>query len=237
MRVRIAETTRYPFQDQVSFTVKTAGAVAFPLYLRIPAWCRDAAVKINGVPVKIAAAEGGYIRLVKTWKNGDQVTLRLPMKIAVRKWAKNKNSVSVNYGPLTYSLMIDEKYIKEDSKKTAIGDSRWQAGADPQKWPSYEIHPASAWNYGLLLNQENPERSFKVIRREWPRDNNPFTNTGAPIQLIATGKKIPDWTIDQTGLCGVVPQSPVTTSGVDTQLTLVPMGGARLRISAFPVVK
>jgi hypothetical protein len=237
MRVTIAETTRYPFQDQVSFTIKTAGAVAFPLYLRIPAWCAAATVKVNGVPVKVASATGGYIRIAKTWKSGDVVTLRLPMQINLRKWAKNKNSVSVNYGPLTYSLKIGEQYIKEDSKKTAIGDSRWQAGADPQKWPSYEIHPASAWNYGLVLNEENPEKSFKVIRREWPKDDNPFTNTGTPIQLVATGKKIPGWTIDQTGLCGVLPQSPVTTSGAKTRLTLVPMGGARLRISAFPVAK
>jgi hypothetical protein len=235
--ISIAETTRYPFKDVVSFKVNTAKAVVFPLYLRVPAWCKAASVKVNGLPVKVAATAGGYIRLTKTWKNGDIITLHLPMQIKVREWAKNKNSVSVNYGPLTYSLKIDEKYVKEDSKKTAIGDSRWQPGADPQKWPSYEIHPASAWNYGLLLEEQHPERSFKVVQRAWPKDNNPFTNTGAPIQLIATGKKIPGWTIDQYGLCSPLPQSPVVNNQPSTQLTLVPMGGARLRISSFPVAK
>jgi hypothetical protein len=235
--ISIAETTRYPFKDVVSFKVNTAKAVVFPLYLRVPAWCKAASVKVNGLPVKVAATAGGYIRLTKTWKNGDIITLHLPMQIKVREWAKNKNSVSVNYGPLTYSLKIDEKYVKEDSKKTAIGDSRWQPGADPQKWPSYEIHPASAWNYGLMLEEQHPERSFKVVQRAWPKDNNPFTNTGAPIQLIATGKKIPGWTIDQYGLCSPLPQSPVVNNQPSTQLTLVPMGGARLRISSFPVAK
>nr|WP_294942572.1 beta-L-arabinofuranosidase domain-containing protein [uncultured Mucilaginibacter sp.] len=235
--VSIAETTKYPFKDVVSFKVNTPKAVVFPLYLRVPAWCKAASVKVNGFPVKVTAAAGGYIRLTKTWKNGDIITLHLPMQIKVREWAKNKNSVSVNYGPLTYSLKIDEKYIKEDSKKTAIGDSRWQAGADPQKWPSYEIHPASAWNYGLILDEQHPERSFKVVQRAWPKDNNPFTNTGAPIQLIAAGKKIPGWGIDQYGLCSPLPQSPVVNNQPSTQLTLVPMGGARLRISSFPVAK
>jgi hypothetical protein len=159
------------------------------------------------------------------------------MQLKVRQWAQNKNSVSVNYGPLTYSLKIDEKYIKEDSKKTAIGDSRWQAGADPNKWPSYEIHPASDWNYGLIVNEKNPESSFKVVRKAWPKDNNPFTNGGAPIQLIAKGKLIQGWKVDEHGLCSVLPQSPVKNNEPVTQLTLVPMGGARLRISAFPVAE
>jgi hypothetical protein len=236
-KVTITETTKYPFKDQVNFTVNAAKSVSFPLYLRIPAWCKDASVKINGVPVKVNSSTGEYIRLAKTWKNGDKVTLHLPMQLKVRQWAKNKNSVSVNYGPLTYSLKIDEKYIKEDSKKTAIGDSRWQAGADPEKWPSYEIHPASAWNYGLIVDEKHPENSFKIIHREWPKDDNPFTNSGAPIQLIAKGKVIPEWTVDQYGLCSVLPQSPVKNTEPVTQLTLVPMGGARLRISSFPVLK
>lgn len=232
--VSITETTKYPFEDQVSFTVNAAKAISFPLYLRIPAWCKGASVKVNGVAVKVNHSTGDYIQLTKNWKNGDKVTLHLPMQLKVRRWQQNKNSVSVNYGPLTYSLKIEEKYIKEDSKKTAIGDSRWQAGADPQKWPSYEIHPASAWNYGLVLDEKQPEKSFTVVRHAWPKDNNPFTNSGAPIQLIAKGKKIPGWTIDQYGLCSVLPQSPVQNSEPVTQLTLVPMGGARLRISSFP---
>jgi hypothetical protein len=236
-KVTLTETTKYPFHDQVNFTVNTAKAVAFPLYLRIPAWCKGAAVSINGTPVKITDASGDYVRLAKTWKNGDKITLRLPMQITLREWVKNKNSVSVNYGPLTYSLKIDEKYIKGDSKKTAMGDSGWQEGADQEKWPSFEIHPASAWNYGLILDEKHPEKSFKVVQRAWPRDNNPFTNASAPIQLVAQGKKIDNWVLDQYGLCSVLPQSPVKTNEPVTQLTLVPMGGARLRISSFPVAE
>ncbi|TWR30265.1 hypothetical protein FPZ43_04815 [Mucilaginibacter pallidiroseus] len=236
-KVTLTETTKYPFQDQVNFTVNTAKPVSFPLYLRIPAWCKNAEVSVNGAPVKLADASGDYVRLAKTWRNGDKIMLRLPMQITLREWAKNKNSVSVNYGPLTYSLKIDEKYVKGDSKKTAMGDSGWQEGADQQKWPSFEIHPTSAWNYGLILDDKQPEKSFKVVQRAWPADNNPFTNAGTPIQIVAQGKKIDNWVIDQYGLCSVLPQSPVKTSEPVTQLTLVPMGGARLRISAFPVVQ
>ncbi len=234
---KIETTTQYPFSDEVNFKVITFEKNTFPIYLRVPAWCKNPSVKVNGQAVKVDAKPGEYIRLVDKWSNGDKIALKLPMEISVREWAKNKNSASVNYGSLTYSLKIDERYEKKDSKKTAIGDSQWQESADPVKWPTWEIYPASAWNYGLLLNQQNPATSFTVVKGTWPADNNPFTNKSAPITLVAKGKQIPGWQIDQYGLCGVLPQSPVTTKEPVTSLTLVPMGGARLRISSFPVVQ
>ena len=236
-QVSLVETTHYPFESQVNFTVNTAKAVNFPIYLRVPAWCKNASVKVNGQAVSVNTSSGDYICLVKNWKNGDKISLQLPMQLKVREWNENKNSVSVNYGPLTYSLKIDENYTREDSKATAIGDSKWQPGADPQKWPSFEIHPNSAWNYGLLIDKTHPENSIEVIRRSWPKDNNPFTNNNAPIELKVKGKLIPGWTIDQYGLCAVLPQSPVKSNQPVSELTLVPMGGARLRISAFPVTE
>ncbi|TDQ11818.1 beta-L-arabinofuranosidase domain-containing protein [Pedobacter metabolipauper] len=235
--VTLSQVTKYPFDDQINITVNTPKAVNFPLYLRIPAWSKQAVVKVNGKLVHVTAAPGAYVKLTNTWKNGDKVTLQLPMEIKVRDWEKNKNSVSVNYGPLTYSLKIDEDYVQKDSKETAIGDSQWQKGADPKKWPSYEIHPKTAWNYGLVLDEKNPEKSFTVVKKSWPKDNNPFTNGNAPIELKVVGKQIPQWKIDQYGLVDILPVSPVVTSEKQTPLTLVPMGGARLRISSFPVVK
>lgn len=234
--VSIIQTTKYPFEETVEFTVQTDKSVSFPLYLRMPAWCSKPEIKVNGQKLSINATAGGYVKLTSNWKNGDKIVLQLPMELKVHEWKKNKNSVSVNYGPLTFSLKIGETYLSKDSKETAIGDSRWQENADPEKWPSYEIHPSTEWNYGLLLNQAT-EKSFKVIRKSWPADHNPFTNAGTPIELKAKGKKIVSWTIDQYGLCSVLPQSPVQIKEEPTDLTLVPMGGARLRISAFPVVK
>jgi hypothetical protein len=235
--VTITESTHYPFEENIAFTIQTTKATEFPLYLRVPAWCKQAAVKVNGKTVKVAAMPGGYVKLTNQWKHGDRISLQLPMELAVREWTKNKNSVSVNYGPLTFSLKIAEKYVEKDSKETAIGDSKWQERADPKKWPSFEIYPASDWNYGLLVNTQQPATSFTVVKKAWPKDNNPFLNAQAPIELKAKGKQITGWTIDEHGLCAVLPQSPVVTDQPVKELTLVPMGGARLRISAFPVVK
>lgn len=235
--IKITENTFYPFSDKINFTMNTPKVVSFPLYLRIPGWCKTASVTVNGRIIPVKAKADGYIVINNKWKNGDNVALQLPMSISIKEWKENKNSVSVNYGPLTFSLKIAENYVKQDSRSNTEGDSGWQKTADPAKWPAYDIFAASAWNYGLLIDAKHPQRSFSVIKRPWPKNNNPFTNTNAPIELVAKGKQIPGWTIDATGLCGVLPQSPVKTDEKVSVLTLVPMGGARLRISAFPVTE
>ena len=219
-------STHYPFAEGVH--IEVSATQRFPLYLRVPGWCEGAKIKINGKAVAIASAPDSYIRIERTWKTGDVVDLTLPMRVTTRTWEKNANSVSVNYGPLTFSLKIKEDYTKVNSRATIINDSRVLATADETKWPAFEILPGSAWNYGLAA------ADFKVIHRPWPKDDFPFTQNATPIELTTKGRRIPTWTIDRYGLCGVLPQSPVAVSTPEEDLTLVPMGAARLRISAFP---
>ena len=153
----------------------------------------------------------------------------------MRTWQVNKNSVSVDYGPLTLSLKIAEKYVEKDSRETAIGDSKWQKGADVNAWPTYEIYPQSAWNYALKLDDKVLEQCLKVEKREWPSDNYPFTADNVPLVIKAQGRRVPSWGIDQYGLCGVLPEEGAPKSEILEDITLIPMGAARLRISAFPV--
>jgi hypothetical protein len=234
--VRIAEETRYPFADSTQFTVNAEQAVTFPFYLRVPAWCKAPQVTINGQAAPITAATGKFIRIAREWKNGDVVTLKLPMQVSVRTWTANHNSVSVDYGPLTFSLKIGERYDRHDSTKTAIGDSNWQKGTDPSKWPSWEIHPTTPWNYGLVLDAAQPESSFTVKAGNWPADDFPFTTATAPITITAKARRIPEWAVDRHGLCAVLQNSPVFSEQPEETVTLIPMGAARLRIAAFPVI-
>ena len=234
--VRLKQTTHYPFDENIKIEINTSSAIDFPLYLRIPKWCDDPVVMVNGKTINTNGVANSYIRLENKWKQGDVVELTLPMKLSVQTWTENKNSVSVNYGPLTFSLKIDEDYVKMDSKKSAIGDSKWQADVDQSKWPAYEIYPASMWNYGLDLNNEPLSKQFKITRRPWPANDFPFTQKDVPIIIKAQGKIIPEWTLDKYGLCGVLPESPVAVDTKQQSIEMIPMGAARLRISAFPVV-
>jgi hypothetical protein len=219
--VTVRERTHYPFDEQIELLLSMPRKVRFPLYLRVPGWCERPALKINGRAQKGEAKPLSYLRIERAWANQDRVSLTLPMRLSLRTWAKNQNSVSVDRGPLTYSLEIGERFVRA-------------GGTD--KWPAWEDLPTTAWNYGLILPGPDLARSFALVKRPWPASDMPFTHEGTPLQLQARGKRIPAWQADSRGLVGKLQPSPVKSDAPAEALTLIPMGAARLRITAFPVI-
>ena len=215
--VTIVEKTTYPFDETVDFSIATPKPNLFPLTLRWPAWCQHPIVTLNGKTLQFKGQPGGYIVLSRTWKNRDHLVLQLPMNVSLQTWHGNKNSVSINRGPLTYSLKIGEKYVR-------------MGGTDA--FPSYEIRPTSAWNYGL----ESAQQQFQVLKRAFPKDNQPFTPNSAPIVIKVKARKINNWKSDRLGLVGLLQPMPAKSNEPIETVTLVPMGATRLRIASFPTV-
>ena len=234
--VTLTQTTNYPFDENVTITFASDGDVAFPLYLRIPEWANGATVKVNGQAVAAEGAAGKYVCLNRTWKNNDKVELTFPMEMSVDTWEQNKGSVSVNYGPLTLSLAIDENFEQHDSRDPEFNqdDSHWQAGVDASLWPCYVLKPNSKWNYALVMDKGNKPANFNVNKKEWPSDNFPFTAESVPFEFTAVGVEIPSWGYDETGMTDLLPTKYAPRSEEKRNIRLIPMGAARLRISAFP---
>ncbi|BDI28451.1 hypothetical protein CCAX7_005020 [Capsulimonas corticalis] len=219
--VSVAQTTEYPFGDTVNFAIAAPKPVAFPLYLRIPRWCANATVRVNGKPVAAHARASSYLIVHRTWKSGDTVTLHLPMDIHVRTWTANKNAVSVDRGPITYSLAIGEK---------------WDRYAGTEQWPEYAVYPQTPWNYGLVLDKSNPAHSFDVAQKGGPVAANPFTHGTTPIELRVKAKKIPHWTADSENVVTPLQMSPAKSAEPTETVSLIPMAAARLRITSFPTI-
>ena len=217
--VTIAETTGYPFAETVDLRVSASAPVQFPLLLRVPGWCEAPAVSVNRTPVNPPANPRGWIVLERTWRDGDSVRIIFRSGVRVRVWEKNRDAVSVSKGPLAFSLKIGE---------------RWQRYAGSDEWPAYEVFPETPWNYGLVPQSDGKPGPFRVVV-----DNNissqPFQPQSPPIRLLARARKIPGWTLEANGLIGELPQSPVLAETPIEEVTLIPMGAARLRVSAFPV--
>ena len=219
--VQIAEATDYPFDEHVTLTVSTPKAVKFPLHLRIPRWCTDPQLALNGKALAVKAEPLAYLVIERTWADGDKLELTLPMRLSVRVWERNMKAVSVDRGPLTYSLKIGE---------------RWQRCGGSDKWPALEVFPTTAWNYGLEIDPANPAASIVVAKKGAPLAPQPFTPDAAPVELTAKARKIPEWGFDRFGLCAVLQPSPAKSAEPLEEVSLIPMGCARLRISAFPTV-
>lgn len=152
--VTFTEETNYPFSETIKFTLETSKkvkAVNFPFHLRVPQWCRQATITVNGK--KWQEAPGNQIVVIqREWKTGDVVELTLPMHLAKSTWYEN--SVALERGPITYALKIGEDW------KTVENDK------DPVRYGTQyqEVRPTTPWNYGLLqLPPANLEEKIKVI--------------------------------------------------------------------------
>jgi len=235
--LRMEEVTHYPFDETIMLILHPERDVEFPLYLRIPAWAKGAEVSINNEMQQVEGdAAGRYICISRQWKEGDTVTLRLPMTVRSTVWQQNKSSVSVDYGPLTLSLKIDEEFEAHDSRDPEFvqDDSHWQEGVDASLWPCYVLRAKSDWNFGLVVDEQNLPVNFKVIRKAYPENDQPFTLDNVPLEFTAVGRQIPSWGFDATGMTDLLPTKFAPRAAETTPITLVPMGAARLRISAFP---
>lgn len=217
--VTIKESTDYPFGETVNLAFSAPKPVRFPLALRIPAWCANPTVKVNGGSIALSRPVGGWMVLTHEWRTGDHLELTLPMQVRVETWERNRGTVSVYHGPLGYSLKI--------------GERRRKYGDDP-KWANYEVLPTTPWNYGLELSTRIPAASLKVVRTGEKLAAQPFSTDSAPIHIVARGRRIPEWKQESNGMVGEVQPGPVVSDQPSEEITLIPMGCARLRISAFP---
>ncbi|MGH7943148.1 MAG: LamG-like jellyroll fold domain-containing protein [Limisphaerales bacterium] len=220
--VHVTENTTYPFSGTVLLSIASTNSVAFPLYMRVPQWASNNWVQVNGRTVATNSLPGSYVYIQRKWTDGDLVALNFTRQISLRTWATNNNCVSVNYGPLTFSLEIPE---------------HWEPyGNNDAPWTQFQVYPGTNWNYGLVLNPTNPAASFTVITNPGPMAANPFSIQTTPIHLQAQARQIPAWTLDGVSDAGTVWPSPIYSTQPVQTVTLVPMGAARLRISAFPAV-
>ncbi|HTU19421.1 MAG TPA: beta-L-arabinofuranosidase domain-containing protein [Gemmataceae bacterium] len=107
-KVRLIEKTNYPWEGDIEIAVKPEKRFEFAIHLRIPGWCRvKPVVSVNGEKMT-AEVEHGYVRLVRTWKQGDVIRLFLPM-VAERVHADprvqaNRGRVALQRGPVLYCL-------------------------------------------------------------------------------------------------------------------------------------
>ena len=61
-----------------------SNTVHFPLVLRIPGWCSNATITVNG-QLQTAKSPASFFRIQRTWANGDLVVVNLPMPIQTRR--------------------------------------------------------------------------------------------------------------------------------------------------------
>ncbi|MCL2285909.1 MAG: glycoside hydrolase family 127 protein, partial [Firmicutes bacterium] len=105
---KVSCESNYPWSGNMRYTVspKTAGA-KFSFAIRIPAWCNNWSVSVNGSSAEYELKDG-YAYIYREWNCGDIVELSLstePRRIYANTNVRaNVGCVAVMRGPLVYCL-------------------------------------------------------------------------------------------------------------------------------------
>ena len=128
----VTQHTGYPYDGKVVINlVEVPKKQKLALKLRVPSWCDNATVAVNGVKEDVKVTPDSYITLDRTWKPGDEVTFDMEMKTKLLESnplvEETRNHTAVKRGPLVYCLegidieggnALDDILIPADAKFT-----------------------------------------------------------------------------------------------------------------------
>ncbi|MEX1239726.1 MAG: beta-L-arabinofuranosidase domain-containing protein [Cyclobacteriaceae bacterium] len=218
-KLKIKEETGFPFREDVRFKMELDESAAFPFHIRIPAWAVHSEILINGEKWS-GTPEDRIAKISRTWNNGDEVNLRMPMELTVSQWYEF--SAAIERGPLVYSLRIrDEKRMKNRRDKYKAFE---------------EVFAKEDWNFALHQDDlKNLSRAVQIKENNW-NGAYPWNLENAPIELRMRGIALPEWKLHHSA-----PLFPAWWGNrgdekfASREITLVPYGCTTLRITEFPV--
>ncbi|TYP78925.1 glycoside hydrolase family 127 protein [Paenibacillus methanolicus] len=107
--VQLSQQTNYPWDATIDLAVSPDQPAAFTVAIRVPGWCENPSIVVNGQRVDIQAAmTKGYARINRVWEAGDVIRIELTMTIK-RMYAHpnvrvNAGKVALQRGPIVYCL-------------------------------------------------------------------------------------------------------------------------------------
>ena len=229
--VGIVQTTEYPFDEEIHFRIDSERPVEFPLSLRIPAWCDAPRLKVNGSQVSVTRSSDGFAILRRRFKPGDEVSLALPMKLAVSHWPQG--GIGFERGPVVYSMPITEDW-------TSLVEPKYTTA----EFPTLEVTPAGDWNYGVDVDEAKLDEQVRFAQTSVTDVErlDPWMHPRSTLTVPA--RKIEGWELqsnpDNPAQKFTPPLPDLTISKVsDTveSLTLVPYGATQLRMTIFPSLR
>ncbi|MDD5677167.1 MAG: glycoside hydrolase family 127 protein [Kiritimatiellae bacterium] len=171
--VQLEQKTEYPWEETVQIKLTLRAPADFVLALRIPGWCRNPRVTINGKTLHLPAITcKGYARIRRSWKTGDLVELTLPMPVerveanpAVRM---NCGRVAIQRGPLVFCLEeidndahLNDIRLSRNSRLTAKYEPRLLGGAVVITGQAFRRNP-EGWNDRLYRADQSKTRPVAI---------------------------------------------------------------------------
>lgn len=148
--VRLALDTRFPEEETLRLTVHAARPARLAVRVRVPYWTAGAQAQLNGKPLGASGTASGYLAVERTWRDGDTLNVRLPMRLHTAPMPDDSSIQAVMYGPLvlaarlgTQGLTLENlrapptrprKVPEYTTEPIPVAPLVLRSGGDPQSW-------------------------------------------------------------------------------------------------------
>jgi uncharacterized protein len=131
--VRLTLDTRFPETDTLRLTVQSATPARFALRIRVPYWAGDLTAQLNGTALEARAQPNSYLSIQRRWRDGDTLTVRLPMRLHLAPMPDDASVQAVMYGPLVLAARLGTAGL--DARNLRAPPTR------PRTVPEYTTEP------------------------------------------------------------------------------------------------
>jgi len=179
-KIILTQRTNYPWSGEVNIEIFPDTQTSFTLFLRIPGWCENAEILVNGRQVDKALEPASYFSLHREWRRGDEVRLNLPMSVdflEMHPHSVNNGRMAISRGPLIYCIE------SADHPNVDIFDVLLPPDANFS--PRFDLHLLGGVTVleGNALLRDKSEwegRLYRIYRKERKASWNPIRVTAVP---------------------------------------------------------
>ena len=171
-RLAVTQQTAYPWEGDVSISIKPERVEEFTVYLRVPGWARGevlpgglysyaeepgtVSIDVNGdaVPLEL---ERGFARIRRNWHADDTIRLRLPTEVrrvaSREEVAENRGRAAVERGPLVYCVegvdnggSVEKVNLTPEAEFSVNRRDDLLGGINVIEWNGFTAVPYYAWS-------------------------------------------------------------------------------------------
>ena len=187
----LKQTTKFPCDERITFTVENAPSKSTALKLRIPYWAtKGVVIAVNERPVEATPAPSRYVTVNHEWKAGDVVTLDLPLTLHVAPAPDDAKVQAAMYGPLVLAVRMGNEGLTQSMIDGPMGPRRDDSGypmpvvdlrpPQPLPWEKPSNAPPAAKDE-IWFEKVEGSREFPLMFRT--RGRGPI-HTLVPLNLI-----------------------------------------------------
>jgi DUF1680 family protein len=182
VEVGVSLRSQYPWHGEIELELTPAVAQEFALHLRIPGWCDEWRLFVNGAPVVDMQPGNGYIAVTRQWQPGDRVALSLAMPVQT-VWAhpavrQMQGRLAIQRGPVVYCLEgVDNPGIENLDRITFSAE---QVAGMTTEYRSDLLGGVTVLRGQASLIAEEGWDAITLYRRNRPSSTQPIEVTAVP---------------------------------------------------------